>query len=118
MKYILDWIQNNREISIFIAGLTLFRFIYYLFIPVTPQEAYYWYYSLYPDLSYFDHPPMVAYSIWLGTNLFGKSIFGVKFMAAIWSLMTNVLLYQTTLISMQEAEGQEAKRTALFAVIL
>jgi 4-amino-4-deoxy-L-arabinose transferase-like glycosyltransferase len=123
MKYMIDWIKDNREISYFLAGLTLFRFIYYLFIPITPQEAYYWYYSLYPDLSYFDHPPMVAYSIWLGTNIFGKSIFGVKFMAAIWSLMTNVLLYRTTLICMQGAKGQEAKgnrakKTAFLVVIL
>ncbi|MCK5456400.1 MAG: glycosyltransferase family 39 protein, partial [Melioribacteraceae bacterium] len=35
------------------------------------------------------------YSIWLGTNIFGDNIFGVKFMAAVWYLLTNLLLYKT-----------------------
>ncbi len=123
MNNLILWIKNNREVSYFLAGLTLFRFLYYLVIPITPQEAYYWYYSLYPDLSYFDHPPMVAWSIWLGTALFGKTIFGVKFMAAIWSLLTNLLLYKTVLICIhdgkgEKAKGKEAKRPALFVVIL
>ena len=36
-------------------------------LPVFSQEAYYWTYAQHPDLSYFDHPPMVAWLIWLGT---------------------------------------------------
>lgn len=36
------------------------------------DEAYYWYFSLKPDWGYFDHPPMVAWLISLGTAL-GKS---------------------------------------------
>jgi len=40
---------------------------------------------------------MAAYSIWLGTNIFGDNIFGVKFMAAIWYLLTNLLLYKAVL---------------------
>jgi hypothetical protein len=117
-KNILVWMTENKEFSVFIAGLTLFRLIYFLFIPITPQEAYYWYYSLTPDLSYFDHPPMVAYSIWLGTLLFGKSIFGVKFMAAIWSLLTNILLYLTTLTALNNSRDAKEKKVALIVVLL
>lgn len=81
----------------FLLVLTAWKLLYIFFIPITPQEAYYWYYSKYPALSYFDHPPMAAYSIWLGTHVFGNGIFGVKFMGVIWGLLTSILLYFTTL---------------------
>jgi dolichol-phosphate mannosyltransferase len=47
-------------------------------LPVVSQEAYYWSYAHHPDLSYFDHPPMVAWLIWLGTTIFGDGV-GVRF---------------------------------------
>jgi 4-amino-4-deoxy-L-arabinose transferase-like glycosyltransferase len=47
-------------------------------VPVFSQEAYYWTYAQHPDLSYFDHPPMVAWLIWLGTQLFGDGAVGVR----------------------------------------
>lgn len=47
-------------------------------LPVFSQEAYYWTYAQHPDLSYFDHPPMVAWLIWIGSHLFGDSGFGVR----------------------------------------
>lgn len=48
-------------------------------LPVFSQEAYYWTYAQRPDLSYFDHPPMVAWLIWIGTAVFGDGAFGVRF---------------------------------------
>ncbi len=47
-------------------------------VPVFSQEAYYWSYAQHPDLSYFDHPPMVAYLIWLGTALFSNGAIGIR----------------------------------------
>lgn len=35
-------------------------------IPLAPDEAYYWVWSIFPHLSYFDHPGMVAWLFWLG----------------------------------------------------
>ncbi len=78
-----------------VGGLTLLRLTLIFFLPITPQEAYYWYYAQKPALSYFDHPPMTAWSIWLGSNLFGSNTFGIKFMAVFWSFLTNILLFIT-----------------------
>lgn len=47
-------------------------------MPVFAQEAYYWTYAQHPDLSYFDHPPMVAWLIWLGTNSLGDGAIGIR----------------------------------------
>lgn len=49
-----------------------------LVMPVFAQEAYYWSYAQFPDLSYFDHPPMVAWLIWLGTSVFGDGVVGLR----------------------------------------
>lgn len=49
-----------------------------LTMPVFAQEAYYWSYAQHPDLSYYDHPPMVAWLIWLGTHLFGNGALGLR----------------------------------------
>jgi len=35
-------------------------------IPLSTDEAYYWVWSLHPQLSYFDHPPGVAWLFWIG----------------------------------------------------
>lgn len=47
-------------------------------LPVFSQEAYYWTYAQHPDLAYFDHPPMVAWLIWLGTAACGDGVVGVR----------------------------------------
>lgn len=47
-------------------------------LPMFSQEAYYWTYAQHPDLSYFDHPPLVAWLIWLGTHAFGDGTIGVR----------------------------------------
>ncbi|MCA8949512.1 MAG: glycosyltransferase family 39 protein [Planctomycetes bacterium] len=47
-------------------------------MPVFSQEAYYWCYAQHPDLSYYDHPPMVAWWIWLGTALLGDNVAGIR----------------------------------------
>ena len=47
-------------------------------MPVFSQEAYYWTYAQHPDWSYFDHPPRVAWLIWVGTHLLGESALGLR----------------------------------------
>lgn len=58
---------------------------------LTPQEAYYWTWSRFPDISYYDHPPLVSYSIGITTWIFGNTTFGVKMAAVLWSLGWNLL---------------------------
>lgn len=60
-------------------------------MPVFAQEAYYWTYSLHPDLAYYDHPPMVGWLIWIGTALFGDSGFGVRFCTMLCGIATMAL---------------------------
>ncbi len=113
-----DIYQEHRGIIFFLAGVAILRWIYIYFIPILPQEAYYWYYSLKPDFSYYDHPPMVAYSIWLGTRFFGDTIFGIKFMAVVWSILTNIILYSTAYLIIENRVTNERIHWSLMTVIL
>lgn len=54
-----------------LMGLTLARLLYAGLLPLSADEAYYWQWSRYPALGYHDHPPMVAWMIWLSTHLLG-----------------------------------------------
>jgi len=54
---------------VFLAAATLFRFAYSGWFELSLDEAYYWVWSNHLDLSYYDHPPMVAYLIAATTPL-------------------------------------------------
>lgn len=75
-----------------LLGFTLLRIILAWLTPLTPQEAYYWSWSNTAlDWSYFDHPPLATYMIWLTTHLFGQTIFGIKFAAVLYFLGTYII---------------------------
>ncbi|PZM14482.1 glycosyltransferase family 39 protein [Rhizobium tubonense] len=54
------------------------RLVFLGLVDLVPEETYYWNYSQHLDIGYLDHPPMVAWLIWLGTSLFGDTEFGVR----------------------------------------
>ena len=80
-----------------VVFILLLRLIYLGQAQLIPDEAYYWNYAQNMDLSYIDHPPMVAWLIWLGTSVFGDNEFGVRIAAYICSLITMGYLYALTL---------------------
>ena len=57
------------------------------------DEAYYWLWSRHLAASYYDHPPMVAYLIRLGTGLFGDTITGIRSFAIVAMIAASALLY-------------------------
>ena len=71
-----------------IAITTLFRFFYSVWLPLLPDEAYYFQWSRHLDASYFSKGPAVAYTIAAGTDLFGANNFGVRFFAVMLSAGT------------------------------
>lgn len=61
------------------------------------DEAYYWVLGQNLSLSYFDHPPMVAYLIRLCTSLFGQSEFFVRLPALISFVVSLIFIYKLSL---------------------
>src|SRR5262247_1578636 len=85
------WRGQDRRIVWGIALLLMLRFIWAATIHLSPQEAYYWNYSMHPALSYLDHPPMVAWVIRAGTLLLGKSEIGVR-IGGLWLVVVSTWL--------------------------
>ena len=85
--------MSNKHLLAATAALLCLRFVTAFLIELTPQEAYYWNYAIHPALSYFDHPPMVAWVIGAGYFLLGKSELGVRIGGFLLTLLSTWLLY-------------------------
>ena len=60
----------KKYLWILIIITTVFRVLIASALEFGNDEVYYWTYALYPDLSHFDHPPMVGYFI----NIFSLNL--------------------------------------------
>ena len=94
-----------------LAFIILLRLIYMGQAELIPDEAYYWKYTQHMDLSFFDHPPLVAWLIWIGTIIFGQNEFGVRIGAFVCGLIAMGYLYVL-------ARNLFDKSTAMVAVLL
>ncbi|ALQ50205.1 glycosyltransferase family 39 protein [Nitrosomonas ureae] len=100
-------------------GIVLFavllRLVYFGLAQLIPDEAYYWQYAQHMDLSFYDHPPAVAWLIWLGTSVLGHNEFGVRIGALLCGLITMGYLYA---LAQNLYDKSTAMRTLLLLVIL
>src|SRR5205823_9003198 len=61
-------------------------------IELGEDEAYQWLWSKHLALSYYSKPPLIAYTQWLGTHLWGDTQFGVRFFAPILAALSGSTL--------------------------
>jgi len=87
----------------------LLRLFYLGQVELLPEDSYYWNYSQHLDLGYLDHPPMVAWLIWIGTHVFGGSEFGVRIGALCCAGVAAFFSYRLT----RNLFGEEAALVAL-----
>lgn len=100
-------------------GIVLFalllRLVYFGLAQLIPDEAYYWQYAQHMDLSFYDHPPMVAWLIWLGTAILGVNEFGVRIGTLLCGLITMGYVYA---LAQNLYNKSTAMRTLLLLAIL
>jgi membrane-associated phospholipid phosphatase len=79
---------------VLIVGLLVARCFYIqaAVIQLTGDEAYQWLWSKHLALSYFSKPPMIAYTQFLGTSLWGDSELGVRFFSPVITAVLSFLL--------------------------
>ncbi len=105
-------IYNNptRNAYLIIIFLALFSTVYNAFLPLHGDEAYYWVWSKHLQAGYYDHPPMIAFLIYI-TNFISQSEWGVRLVNVLSMSIGAIYIFKLTkLIS-------DAK-TALNAVII
>ena len=57
------------------------------------DEAYYWMWGQHPALSYFDHPPLNAWLIWISSQLFGHGILQLRMWAVLTTIGTGMIFW-------------------------
>jgi 4-amino-4-deoxy-L-arabinose transferase-like glycosyltransferase len=87
-----------RNTAIAILALVALRLVAAAWTPLTFDEAYYWMWSKHLAGGYYDHPPMVAVVIRLGTMLAGDTELGVRLVSILLALPMSWAVYRTTAI--------------------
>lgn len=102
---------NRGLFPLALLGLAVLQLILASFLPPTEDELYYWAWSKALSPSYYDHPPMVAYLIFLSTKVFGDTLLGVRFFGVVISFG---VLWILSLIS----EGKDLLMFLLFTPLI
>jgi 4-amino-4-deoxy-L-arabinose transferase-like glycosyltransferase len=76
-----------------IAATLAVRLVMAALIPLTEDEAYYQLWSMKPAFGYLDHPPMIAWLIWLGRHLAGDGPLGVRLGPVLCTTLVTLLTF-------------------------
>jgi 4-amino-4-deoxy-L-arabinose transferase-like glycosyltransferase len=85
----------HRQTWLAIAALVLVRLVAGAVTPLSFDEAYYWTWAKHLAGGYYDHPPMVALVIRLGTMIAGDTPFGVRVVSVLLALPMSWAVYET-----------------------
>ncbi len=84
--------RKNRAVLAFTLAWFILNLLQAAFTEIMEDEAYYWLYSRFMDWGYFDHPPMVALLIRLGSGLFQGTL-GVRLFHSLLGAGTIYILW-------------------------
>src|SRR3954469_1428105 len=84
-----------RGTALTILALLALRLVAAAFTPLTFDEAYYWTWSKHLAGGYYDHPPMVAVLIRIGTLIAGDTEFGVRLVSILLAIPMSFAVYRS-----------------------
>lgn len=87
---------------IMLLGILVSSLILSHSIELSFDESYYWIYSKYLSFGYYDHPPMVGLSIYLGTLLLGDTEIGVRLFSNLYLAGTIALIWSMVKASKEQ----------------
>jgi 4-amino-4-deoxy-L-arabinose transferase-like glycosyltransferase len=119
----VDDTRRWRAALLVTAGAMLLRLIFAAWLPLFPDETYYWDWSRGAHLAggYFDHPPMIAVLIRMGTELFaslgasGPSPLAIRFFPV---LAGGVASLAAAAIARRLAGGSAARTAAIVFALM
>ena len=88
-------LRLDRGTVLTVLALALLRLVAAAYTPLTFDEAYYWMWSKHLAGGYYDHPPMVAVVIRLGTMIAGDTELGVRLVSVLLGLPMSWAVYRT-----------------------
>jgi len=87
------WDRTWVQLVGFVAGVLILRLLVAAWIPLTEDEAYYRLWAQAPALGYFDHPPVIAWWIWLGVRVIGDTALGVRLLPSLGCAAITFLIF-------------------------
>jgi 4-amino-4-deoxy-L-arabinose transferase-like glycosyltransferase len=101
----------TERAALVIAAMTVLRGIVAMTTGLSDTEAYYAEWARFPSLSYYDHPPLVAWTTWLATRLLAAGPGVARLGPVLYSAAFDALLYRL-------AARLFSPRAGFFAVVL
>ena len=83
MRWLLAAVAASLLLKLFIAGT----------FPITGDEAFFYWWGVYPDWGYYDHPPMVGWLIALMRSTLGDSLWSIRLPVVLLPLGIGVALW-------------------------
>ncbi len=102
---------NLRTLAWVVGGLLVLRVAAAASIHLWEDEAYYRLWGLSPQAGYYDHPPMLAWWIWIARHIAGDGPLGVRLLFALSSAATSLIVFDTARLA------GASERTAVRAAI-
>ncbi len=107
----------NFKVAVLFIAIITGHLLFNSKLQIHYDEAYYWVWSKNLQLSYFDHPPMIAYFIKL-TTLFSNSVFCIRLVSVICASITAIFIYKSAKFAFGQTAGNIAMVLALAWPIL
>lgn len=85
----------KKSAYLIVLFLALFSTVYNAYVPLHGDEAYYWTWSHHLQGGYFDHPPMIAYLIYL-SNFISESEWGVRLVNVLSMSTAALVIFKMT----------------------
>jgi len=86
-----QWLRLGYVLTVFLMFLRL-AYLASGKIELSEDEAYQWLWSKHLALSYYSKPPLIAYTQFLGTHLWGDNEFGVRFFSPLIAATLSILV--------------------------
>jgi 4-amino-4-deoxy-L-arabinose transferase-like glycosyltransferase len=96
-------LRHARLAGALIAALVVARLLGAGLLPLASDEAYYWLWSRHLSFGYYDHPPLIALVIRLGTMLAGDTELGVRLVGIALSVPATWAVWRAAAILFRDA---------------
>lgn len=117
MKNVWNTLNPKQKIILFLSLVFATRFLFSFYIPLIDDEAYHWSWTHPLQLSYFDHPGMVAWVEALSTWILGETYIGIRLPFLLFYMGTLWFLWKLTKELFGETEAYVASLLMLFSPV-
>jgi hypothetical protein len=100
--------KKSRVLLFSVSVILLLRLASIGLMGLMPQDAYYYFYGEHLALSYYDHPPAIAYLLRLFTTIFGKKVFALKLADSLVSFFSLLAFYYLCRCFLSEHRAKNA----------